>query len=84
MQRVASSTCGSMNAPVGQASRQRVQLPQWSVVKGGSGGSGRSVKIVPMKKNEPAPGRISMVFLPIQPRPARWASSRSGTGPSST
>ena len=84
MQRVASSTCGSTNASVGQASRHRVQLPQWSVVNGGSAGSARSVKIVPMKKNEPAPGRMSIVFFPIQPRPARCASSRSGIGPSST
>jgi hypothetical protein len=29
------------------------------------------VKIVPMKKKDPAPGRISIVFLPIQPSPAR-------------
>ena len=27
--------------------------------------------MVPMKKNDPAPGRISIVFLPIQPSPAR-------------
>ena len=45
--------------------------------------SGRSVKTEPMKKNEPASGRTSIVFLPIHPRPARWASSRSGTGPAS-
>ena len=39
--------------------------------------------MVPMKKKDPAPGRISIVFLPIQPSPARWASARSGTGPES-
>ena len=61
-----------------------MQLPQWSVVKGGSMSSGRSVKMLPMTNQEPTPGRSSMVFLPIQPSPARSASSRSGTGPVST
>ena len=43
----------------------------------------RSVNTEPIKKNDPASGLISMVFLPIHPRPARCASSRSGTGPAS-
>jgi hypothetical protein len=81
MQRVASSTLGSTKASVGQASRQRVQVPQCSVENGSSGARSRSVKIDPMKVQEPAPGRMSMAFLPIQPSPARSASSRSGTGP---
>ena len=83
MQRVASSTRGSTSAPVGQASRQRVQVPQWSVGSLRSCSRARSVKTVPMKKNDPAPGRISIVFLPIQPSPARRARARSGTGPES-
>ena len=83
MHRVASSTCGATNAAVGQASRQRVQVPQWSSANGASMARSRSVNTVPMKKSDPTPGRSSMVFLPIQPSPARWASSRSGTGPAS-
>ena len=83
MHRVASSTRGATKAPVGQASRQRVHEPQRSSSKGRSVGSARSVKTDPMKKKEPAPGRISIVFLPIHPNPARRASSRSGTGPAS-
>src|SRR5205823_3920150 len=34
--------------------------------------------------HEPRSGSISIMFFPIQPSPARWASSRSGTGPAST
>jgi hypothetical protein len=37
----------------------------------------------PMKKKDPAPGRINIVFLPIQPNPALRARARSGTGPES-
>ena len=37
-----------------------------------------------MKNQEPSSGWSSMVFLPIQPRPARAARSRSSTGPVST
>ena len=84
MHRVASSTRGSTNASVGQASRQRVQLPQRSRSKGGVAVQ-REIGEDRADEEEGArrPGRISMVFLPIQPSPARWASSRSGTGPAS-
>ena len=37
MQRRASSNPGPTNAPVGQASRQAVQVPQWFAVNGSSG-----------------------------------------------
>ncbi len=76
MHRRASMVYGAGNASVGQASRQRVQLPQWSVI-GGSGRSGRSVRMTPRKKNEPAVSFKTSVFLPIQPMPAAAASSRS-------
>ena len=84
MQRRASRTRGATNAAVGHASRQALQLPQRSASNGRSASSGASVKVTPMKVNEPISGRMSIVFLPIQPSPARCASSRSGTGPAST
>src|SRR6185437_15178614 len=64
MHRVASSMRGSTIAPVGQASMHRVQLPQWSAVNGVSAASGRSIKSVPRKKNDPARGLINIVFFP--------------------
>ena len=56
MQRVASSTRGSGNASVGQASRQRRHVPQRSASNGWSGASVRSVSRTPMKVNDPSLG----------------------------
>jgi hypothetical protein len=53
MQRRASSRPGPRMAPVGQASMQALHWPQWAPV-GASTGSGRSTRISPMKKVEPA------------------------------
>ncbi len=60
---------------VGQAVMQRVQVPQWSVENFSSGSSSMPSKISARKKVEPACGLISMEFFPIQPKPARCASS---------
>jgi hypothetical protein len=38
------------SAPVGQAPRQRWQLPQWSLSRGASYSSSTSSRISPMKK----------------------------------
>ena len=83
MQRRASSTYGLTKALVGHASRQRVQVPQRSG-SGASGSSSAVVSTVPMKKKDPRSGWSSIVFLPIQPSPARAARSRSSSGPVST
>ncbi len=68
-----------MMAPVGHRSMQRVQLPQW-LLTGASIGSGRSVKISPRKKYEPASFESVRVCLPRQPRPAFCASGFSMIG----
>ncbi len=70
-------------APVGQAGMQAEQVPQCAVA-GSSTGSGRSVRISPMKKYEPASRAMRLVCLPIQPIPALRASAFSSTGPEST
>src|SRR5947207_3360508 len=78
MQRRASSAYGASNAAVGQASRHAVHVPQRS----GNVAWARSAAVVstsPMKKYEPRPGASRFVFLPIQPRPAAAARSRSST-----
>src|SRR6266566_2016933 len=59
-------------------------VPLRSASNGRSGTRSASVSTTPMKVNEPRSGSISIMFFPIQPSPARWASSRSGTGPAST
>ena len=64
---------------VGHTVMQAVQSPQWSLT-GGSTGSGRSVKISPRKKKEPASRLISKVCLPRQPMPDSVASATSVTG----
>ena len=71
------------NAAVGQTSRQRRQLPQWSS-SGASGGSSAVVKMAPRNSHEPCSRDTSMVFLPCQPRPAAAASGFSITGAVST
>lgn len=63
---------GLIMAWVGQASRQRVQVPQVPVL-GSSGVNGMVVRISPRSTNEPNSGVISVVFLPIKPRPALTA-----------
>ena len=70
-------------APVGQAGMQAWQLPQCALA-GASAGSGRSVRISPRKKYEPASRAIRLVCLPIQPSPALRASAFSSTGALST
>ena len=74
---------GSTSAPVGQASRQRVQLPHCSSPCV-SGSSGRVQMISPRNSHDPISGLIRHVFLPIHPRPAYCAYTRSCTGPVST
>ena len=83
MHRRASSWYGAVIAPVGQASMQRVQVPQWSMA-GSSGGSGSVVITSPSSSHEPISALMTQVFLPTQPMPARAASSFSMTGAVST
>ena len=69
MHRRASSRYGATIAPVGHASMQARQVPQWSVA-GGSASRGRSVYSSPRKNQEPADRLRRLVCLPIHPRPA--------------
>jgi len=66
---------GRANAPVGQASRQARQEPQRSG-SGSSKSSSAEVRSTPIRNQEPRVRVSSMVFLPIQPSPARAARSR--------
>ena len=84
MHRVASSTRGAVIASVGQACMHRVHVPHRSASNGASTASGKSTNSDARKRNDPARGLISIVFLPNQPSPARCARSRSSTGPEST
>src|ERR1035438_6057334 len=85
MHRRASSTYGSTSAPVGQASRPLRQLPPKSL--GGAsplasdGANCNEVRITPRNSHEPNSLFSSSVFLPSQPSPAYFASTRSDTGP---
>ena len=79
MHKRASSRYGAMIAPVGQASMQAWQVPQWSVA-GGSTSRGRSVYSSPRKNQDPAVRLRRLVCLPIHPRPASRASGFSMTG----
>ncbi len=83
MHRVASSWYGAVIAPVGHASRHRVQVPHRSTA-GSSTGRSSVVSTSPSSRNDPACGWITHVFLPIQPTPARAANSFSITGTVST
>ncbi len=56
MQRRASSTYGWGNAPVGQASRQAVHWPQWSLSNGSSLTNSRSVNHAAKQNQLPASG----------------------------
>ena len=84
IQRLAFNCCGATKACVGQRSKHAVQVPQCVVSCGAVKGSGKSVRISPRKKYEPACELISMVFLPIQPKPDFCANARSSTGALST
>ena len=54
----------------GQASRQRLQLPQRFFCGVSYWSASRVVTISPKKKKEPYPGIIGFVFFPIHPSPA--------------
>ena len=82
-QRRASTTKGSGMAPVGQASRQALQAPQWGVA-GASAGSSRLVSRWPSSSQEPRSRWIRLPCLPIQPRPASSAQALSSRGALST
>ncbi len=69
-------------APVGQAARQAVQLPQRSGW-GGSGASSRSVSTSASTTQLPWASVMRQPFFPTQPRPARSAQAFSITGPMS-
>src|SRR3989475_7076266 len=62
MQRRESRTRESGNAAVGQASRQRVHVPQRSASNGASGASAASVRMTPMNVKEPSLGWMSIVL----------------------
>ena len=83
MHRLASNWLGAVNALVGQISRHARQVPQ-CLVTGLSMGRGRSVKSSQRKNQDPAFLLISIVFLPIHPRPLFSAKARSKTGALST
>src|SRR5205807_10504558 len=83
MQRLLSSSYGLGKACVGQACRQSSQLPQFVLI-GVSYVRGRFVTISARKTQEPQPFVRTLVFLPYQPNPARWATARSTMRPVST
>src|SRR5438046_6361055 len=78
MHRRASRAYGPTKAWVGHASRHAVQVPHRSGSRA-SHSSRAVVSTTPMKNQEPSDGSSRLVFLPIQPRPARAARSRSRT-----
>src|SRR6266576_2818875 len=78
-----SSWYGPRKAFVGQASRQRVHVPQRSG-DGRSGVSSNDVRITPRNSHDPIFWFRMQVFLPIQPTPAYFAYTRSTKGPVST
>ena len=83
----ASRTRGATKARVGQASRHAVHEPQRSAPGSAGaavGASATSVRISPRTTCEPRPGTIRRPFFPMNPRPARAASSRSRRGAVST
>src|SRR5579863_3023594 len=73
-------------AAVGQASIQRVQVPQRS--GGGASEASGSIESVvrssPRKNHDPSCWLMRQVFLPIQPNPACLAIERSSRGAVST
>src|SRR5260370_41176865 len=88
MEFLGSMTEGSTKACVGQASRQRRQLPHKS--GGGSsfapsdGSRSSVVRITPRNKKEPSIWLSSSVYFPSHPKPAYYATTRSCTAPAST
>ncbi len=88
MQREASIWRGATSASVGQASMQRVQLPQRSTAGAsdtpGISATASEVTMTPSSSQEPICWLITQVFFPIQPMPARAANARSRIGPVST
>src|SRR5437870_6536164 len=71
------------SASVGQASMQRVHVPQRSGA-GVSGSMSSEVSNSPRKNQEPIGSLMRHVFLPIHPSPARLAYARSSNGAVST
>src|SRR5216683_2514034 len=86
MHRDASISRGATSAPVGQASRQRVQLPHRSAAACNEtpAATGSEVTITPRSSHDPNSWFNTQVFLPIQPTPAFTAADRSTRGPVST
>src|SRR5260370_33645323 len=87
MEFLGSMTEGSTKACVGQASRQRRQLPHKS--GGGSsfapsdGSRSSVVRITPRNKKEPSSWLSSSEFIPSHPKPAHFTLTRSRTEPAS-
>src|SRR5690606_28230852 len=84
MHLLASICAGATIASVGQASIQRVQVPQKSPANGASYSNGKSTISVARKKKDPDFLVIRLAFLPIQPKPVSRAQARSSTGALST
>ena len=79
----ASSLKGAVIACVGQASMHKRHSPQ-ERSSGVSGAKSRVVITLARNTHDPSPLVMSMVFLPINPSPARCARARSRSGPVST
>lgn len=77
-------TPGAFIAPVGQASRQRVQAPQ-DILRGSRLGlSFKFVRMTARKIQDPNSSVMRQEFLPMNPIFACSANARSRTGPVST
>src|SRR5215467_732084 len=84
MQRRESSRNGPAKAPVGHASRQRVQLPQLTLDCCPSSGSSALISSSDRKCHDPPLGCNTLVFFPKNPIPARCAIALSSNGTAST
>ena len=84
MQRRASRVKGPVKASVGQATKQRVQVPQWFLTSGGSGVASAAKNTVPKNIQEVLAGTMVTQFLPVNPAPASRAHLRSKMGAVST
>src|SRR5262249_53483838 len=84
MHRLESRMYSSAKAFVGQAVRQRVHVPQLTLLAIESAGIGSSVRISARKNQDPRRGSRRFVFLPKKPRPALVATARSRSGTAST
>src|SRR5512133_898212 len=76
----ASTVRSSHIAPVGQASEQSRQVPQWSLSSALSKTSAAEVTISPRKKNDPQSSLRTRLLRPRHPSPARMAQVFSVTG----